>query len=52
MNDSINPDVILFVGAGFSKPANVPLMSEFVSLFEQRLKERGDDCYDYFDLIT
>jgi DNA-binding ferritin-like protein (Dps family) len=42
------PDVIFFIGAGFSKPAGVPLMSEFVTLFEKRLKQKGDDYHNYF----
>ncbi|HEC79172.1 MAG TPA: hypothetical protein ENI34_08550 [candidate division WOR-3 bacterium] len=44
-------DIILFVGAGFSKPAGVPLMNEFVSLFENRLREKGDSYHKYFLLI-
>ncbi|MBA7529256.1 hypothetical protein ES705_21451 [subsurface metagenome] len=37
------PDVIFLIGAGFSKPAGAPLMSEFVTLFEKKLKQKGDD---------
>jgi hypothetical protein len=42
------PDVIFFIGAGFSKPAGVPLMTEFVSLFEERLKSKGKGYHNYF----
>lgn len=44
-------DTVLFVGAGFSKPAGVPLMSEFVTFFENRLKKKGDDYHKYFLII-
>jgi len=44
-------DIILFVGAGFSKPAGVPLMNEFVSLFENRLRRKGDSYHKYFLLV-
>jgi len=41
-------DVIFLVGAGFSKPAYVPLMSEFVVQFEERMKGIGKKHYGYF----
>lgn len=44
-------DVILFIGAGFSKSAGVPLMSEFVILFEERLKQKGDNYHKYLLII-
>jgi len=42
------PDIIFLIGAGFSKPAGVPLMSKFVTLFEERLKSKGNDYHNYF----
>ena len=41
-------DTIIFIGAGFSKDAGVPLMSEFVVFFEERLKNKGSDYHNYF----
>ena len=44
-------DVILFVGAGFSKPAGVPLMTEFVDEFVDKLKNKGNNYLNYFNTI-
>ena len=32
-------DIIFFIGAGFSKPAGVPTMPEFVQIFEDERQE-------------
>lgn len=46
-----SPDVILFIGAGFSKPAGVPLMTEFVNEFTDKLKNKGTNYINYFNTI-
>ncbi len=45
------PDVIFLIGAGFSKPAGVPLMAEFVTQFIERVRAKGDDYKNYLTSI-
>jgi hypothetical protein len=45
------PNVIFFIGAGFSKPAGVPLMTEFVTEFADKLKNKGTNYINYFNTI-
>jgi hypothetical protein len=41
------PDVIFFIGAGFSEPAEVPTIPEFVNIFEREIKKVGGDYEKY-----
>jgi gas vesicle protein len=41
-------DIILFVGAGFSKPAGVPTMPELVKIFDERITNKGEKHSKYY----
>lgn len=42
------PDVIFFIGAGFSRPAQVPTMPEFVQIFEDEIKKISGNHEKYY----
>ena len=44
-------EVIYLIGAGFSKPAGVPLMCEFVNKFEDILKRKDKNLFQYFVVL-
>jgi len=44
-------DIILFIGAGFSKPANVPIMLEFLSEFETHIRKIDGDHWNYYQIV-
>lgn len=45
------PDIIFFIGAGFSKPAGVPIMNEFMKNFNEIIQKIGGDQYSYYEAV-
>ena len=46
-----NSDIILFIGAGFSKPAGVPTMPELVDLFGKRIVDKSEVHKQYYEAV-